>query len=94
MDDIKEIVHRVIGQMAPAQSASSQQLHALWGKALETKELKHTRLSGFKRGSLFVDVDSPAWLYQMNMRQAKILGKLKEDNAEIKNINFRVGRVK
>ena len=94
MNDIKDIVHRVVGNMAQQQTTSSQKLDGCWQKALEKKELEHTQLVDFKNGSLLVNVDSSAWLYQMNTRKGKILEKLKEEISDIKNINFRVGKVK
>jgi predicted nucleic acid-binding Zn ribbon protein len=49
---------------------------------------------GVNEGTLSVSVDSPAWMYQMRIRQTKILKQLKEEVSEIKQIRFKIGTIK
>ena len=93
MDNIGDIVKDVIGKMAGTSPQSAQKIQEAWGKVLEEKELKHTRLVGVKDGKILACVDSPAWLYQMNIRKRKILTDLKKNLIEIKGIYFKVGKV-
>ena len=58
------------------------------------KELKHTKIIGIKEDGLLVCVDSPAWLYQMRIRQTKILEQLKAEIPYIKYIRFKMGKIK
>ena len=94
MNDIKNIINRVIGDLANKKDQGGKQIASIWCAVLEKKELVHTHVAGLKEGTLFVDVDSPAWLYQMNVKKTKILRLLKEEIPEIKNIRFKIGKVK
>jgi len=49
---------------------------------------------GVKEETLSVYVDSPAWMYQMRMRQTKILKQFKEEVSDIKHIHFKIGKIK
>ncbi len=94
MDEIKDIIQQVIGQIASKKSFSTKSIQDIWEKTLEAKELSHVRLVNFEDGKLLVFVDSSAWLFQMSIKKRKILSKLNEGHGEIKNIIFKVGKVK
>ena len=94
MDNIKDVVHQVIGQLAGKQANSNDDIQNIWPRVLSKQELPHARLVSFKEGTLVVYVDSPAWLFQMNLRKGKILDLLKESIPDVKRISFRVGKVK
>ena len=91
MDNIKDIVHQVIGKIAERTPQPQEKIDRIWQNILEKQELKHTQLSGIKDGQLFVNVDSPAWLFQMNIRKAKIIERLKTEMPDIKSIRFKIG---
>ena len=94
MNDIKDIVRRVVGDMAAQKVPSSVKIENVWLGVLEKKESEHVRLVGFKNGVLMVDVDSSAWLYHMNTRKSKIIELLQQGIPDIKKINFKIGKVK
>ena len=94
MDNIKDIINQVIGQIAEKQPNNQSKLERIWLNVLEAKELEHTRLVGLKNGWISAYVDSPAWLYQMKIRRGKIVERLKQEIPEIKNISFKIGKVK
>ena len=72
------------------QDAGPQQ----WLKnALTKKELRHIRVKYFSKGILGLSVDSSAWLYVFSLKKEELLGKLKQENAQIKNINLRIGEL-
>lgn len=94
MDSIKDIIPRVVEDMARSRDHRTGDPGALqraWQDILEKSELKHTKLVGPRNGNLLVSVDSPAWLYHLRMRKAKILKKLREKMPEIKEITLKVG---
>ena len=93
MDNIKEVVNRVIAQMARHEPTGDESSERLLGSLLSDQEKKHIKFVGFKNGHLLFCVDSSAWLFQMNIRKNKILEKLQEDKPEIKNISFKIGKV-
>ena len=94
MDDIKDIVYKVIGDMAEKNPDVHNKTERIWQNLLNKQEIKHTKLIGINNGTLAVYVDSPAWLYQMRIRQTKILKQLKEEVPDIKRIRFKIGKVK
>ena len=93
MDNIKDVVNRVIAQMAQREVTGDDSIERLLGNLLSEPEKKHTKFIGFKNGHLSFYVDSSAWLFQMNIRKNKILEKLKEDKPDIKSLGFKIGKV-
>ncbi len=69
-------------------------LEQVWQVILKEHELKHVALGGQRDGNVLVTVDSPARLYHLRMRKAKILKQLQEKIPEIKDIIFKVGEGK
>ena len=93
MDDIKDIVKQVIGSIATQQPSEQKKLQDCWEKILSQSEQKHARISGFKDGALSVYVDTPAWLYQFNLKKQKILNEIQKEFSEIQKIYFKIGKV-
>lgn len=94
MDNIKNIVNTVIGNIAERKPDKHDKVGRIWENLLNDKELKHTKIIGIKEEGLLVCVDSPAWMYQMKIRQTKILKQLKEEIPHIKYIRFKMGKIK
>lgn len=94
MDRIKDIVHQVIDKIAEKKTAEHKSIDHIWQNFLGHKELQHTRLVGINEGRLLVVVDSPAWLFQMNIKKQRILARLKEEIPEIQHIHFKIGKIK
>ena len=93
MDNIKDIVKGVIGQMALKQPTPSEKIERILKNILDQQELKHIKFVGEKEGQLSISVDSPAWLYQMNTKKNRILDQLKDEITDVKGIRFRIGKV-
>ena len=91
MDDIKAIVNKVIGGIADKRPDAQNKADRIWQNLLTKQELKHTKLVGINQGLLWVNVDSPAWLYQMKIRQSKLVKQLKEEVPDIQGIRFKIG---
>ena len=94
MDNIKDIVYQVIKNAETRKEYASGDLEKTWEQLLEKKELEHTKILGVKEDRLWVEVDSPAWLYQMNLRRGRILKGLSKEIPQIKSLYFRVGKVR
>jgi hypothetical protein len=94
MDNIKDVINKVIGGIAGKSPDAHNKINRIWLNLLTEQELKHTKLMGVNEGTLSVSVDSPAWMYQMRIRQTKILKQLKEEVSEIKQIRFKIGTIK
>lgn len=94
MDNIKDVVNKVIGGIAQKNPASNEKIQRIWENLLTKHELKHTKITGLDKNTLSINVDSPAWLYEMRTKQHKILKKIKEEVEEIRHIRFQIGSVK
>ncbi len=93
MDNIEDIVKSVIGQMAEKKLEDYQKIDRLWMNILNDSEQKHTKILGIKDGMVSVVVDSPAWLYQMNIKKNNILKELQAEIPNIDSIRFRIGKI-
>ena len=79
--------------MAQRQPDQQHQLEQAWTEILDDKKRTHTRLIGIRDGKVSVLVDSPAWLYQMNINKETILRKLHEKLPEVTQVQFKVGKL-
>ena len=93
MDNIKDVIDKVIGGIADKNPDIHNKIDRIWKNLLTEQELKHTKLTGIKEETLSVCVDSPAWMHQMRIRQTKILKQLREEVSYIKHIRFKIGTV-
>lgn len=94
MDEIKDIINKVVGDIAQKNPDTYDRVDRIWQNLLSKHELKHTRLVGIKNDTVHVHVDSPAWLYQLRTQQTKILKRLKEEIPGVKTIYFKIGSLK
>ena len=94
MDDIKDVINKVIGNIANKNPDTHNKIERIWQNLLTQQEQKHTKIVGVKEETLFLNVDSPAWLFQMRIRKGKILQQLKEEVSDIKYIRLKIGTVK
>jgi hypothetical protein len=60
---------------------------------LDEKERKHIRPQGLRAGILTVHIDSPAWMYTLNLKKAWLLQQLQEKIGRdaLKDIRLRIG---
>ena len=93
MDNIKDILGKVVGDISSKKLTSQKMVERAWLEAASEKAQHHTRLMNFQDGTLFVNVDTPAWLYEMNTKRNKMLDHTKQKFPELKNIRFQVGKV-
>jgi len=93
MDNIEDIVKKVISNIEHNKEDDQQKILRIWDNILSFKEKKHTSVDSLKEGCLIVKVDSSVWLYQMNFKRRRILEALKEECKDIHNIYFKIGKV-
>jgi predicted nucleic acid-binding Zn ribbon protein len=92
MDEIKEIVHNVIEKISQKSQNDQQKIYQAWEKTIKAKGLEHTKISGLKNQTLYVNVDSSAWLYQLNLQKTQILEAIQKDVPDIQKIYFKIGK--
>ena len=93
MDEIKKLVHQVIEKISSQKPTTEVKIQDDWYKVAGEQARQHTKISGIKEGMLIVYVDSPAWLFQMNLKRVPILRELQKEHAEIKKLIFKIGKV-
>lgn len=94
MEPIKDILSKVISDISAGRPEIHNKIQRLWQNILDGKAIHHTKIVGLQKGKLVVCVDSPAWLFQMNLQKRKVLEKLKEGIPELSHIHFKIGKVK
>lgn len=94
MDSIKNIIPQVIEGLSGKRPDARQKLEQFWENVLEKKERAHARLIGWREKTISVQVDSPAWLYQMKTKKGKILARLQKEFPEIEDVSFKIGNMK
>ncbi|MFA5059328.1 MAG: DUF721 domain-containing protein [Candidatus Omnitrophota bacterium] len=94
MEQIRDIIQEVIGRMAEKRPETQNKIQNIWKNIADGKAVKHTRIASLEKGKLIVCVDSPAWLFQLNMQKGKILNELKKEIDEISGIYFKIGKIK
>ncbi len=93
MDEIKDIVSRVVDQIVNKQKTGQPDLMRVWQRAAGEKEYKHTRVVGMNNGTLLVDVDCSAWMFQCRLKYRSILKSVQAEVPEIKKIFFKIGKI-
>ena len=94
MDQIKSVIKDVVAQLSSGKKTPQAQILKAWPGCAGSKAFKHTKIIKFDKGVLLVNVDSSAWLFQMNLKRKALLEKLNSATKELKEIRFRTGSVK
>ena len=93
MEQIKDIVSQVVGNLSQRGPQQEEKLQRFWQSVMKGKAAKHTSIFGLKEGVLRISVDSPAWVFQLNLHKKKILKELQMCVSDIKDIRFKIGKV-
>ena len=94
MQEIKDIVNKVFAGIPGTTNAVQQEkISKVWERVLKHQGMTRARISGLKEGTLVVNVDSPARLYQFNLKKKKLLEEVNQEVPEIKKIYFKIGKV-
>jgi hypothetical protein len=96
VESIKGILNSVLKDIEKKQSQLPEDnLDDLWASCVAKKALKHTKVSFFKNGKIYINVENPGWLYELNLNREDILKNLqKKSKNKIKDLKLRVGDVK
>lgn len=93
MDAIKDIVKKVFTDISINTVGEQKKIDDVFIKVFEKNTIEAARISGLKERHLFVNVDSPARLYQANLKKQKILEELQKEIPDIQKISFKIGKV-
>ena len=91
-EEIKNVVMQVIGRLS-VQPQAQQDWQNLVEKIFTEQERRHLKVSGRKDQTVFFHVDSPAWLFQLNLKRLKILVAVQKQCPDIHQVYFKIGKV-
>ncbi len=94
MESIKNVVQQVVHDMAEKKPNPENKIQRIWQGLLGGKVTKHTCIFGIKKNQVMVLVDSPAWLFQLNLEKRRILKEIQKEIPDISEIRFKIGKVK
>jgi hypothetical protein len=92
MDSIRDIIPQVIENLSGKRPNSARNIHEIW-KIVAKDGALHSTVIDFKKGLLRINVDSSAWLYQLNLQKAAFLKSLKSEIPGITDIIYKVGKI-
>ena len=90
---LKDVLPDVIAQLSSNNISDQIHLENIWGEVVGI-EAVGSQFAGFKNGCVFVVVDTPSRLYQWKLKRSATLRRLSERCPEVKNISFKIGKVK
>jgi hypothetical protein len=93
MESIRDIIPQVIGNLSGKKPNCVRNIHDIW-KMVAKDGAMHSTVLDFSKGLLRINVDSSAWLYQLNLQKAAFLKDLKVELPDIKDIIYKVGKTK
>jgi hypothetical protein len=96
MEAIKDIIPGVIGgwQTRDKSSAVSGNPEAVLKKNLTKGQASHIKFQYFRKGILGLCVDSPGWLYKINLEKEALFSRVSKDLVGLKEIKLRLGEIK
>lgn len=93
MEEIKSILGKILRNIEAKQHAEDD-IKKNWEASVTKKISKHTKVTFFKKGELFVNVENPTWLCELKSNKENILEKVKKiSRGKIKSIRFKVGAI-
>ena len=87
---INTIIPRVLSGLGINQTMKNWQILEKWAKIVGKRIAEHAKAISVDAENLFVEVDNPVWQSQLFLMKAKIIKKIKEYDANIKDIKFRI----
>ncbi|MDD5668439.1 MAG: DciA family protein [Candidatus Omnitrophica bacterium] len=97
MNSIKKTVEQVLSKLKTKSSISEKggANPCVWVEEIfSKKELPHLQARNFNKGTLYITVESSAWLYVLNLHKDAFLARARHVVPEIKEIRFFVGELK
>ncbi len=94
MKPIKDVISQVVENLSLGKTDLYYKIQLLWEEVFSKEEKKHTTVREFHEGTLTIQVDNSAYLFQMNLKRAKILERFQQGVPEIKTILFKMGNIK
>jgi predicted nucleic acid-binding Zn ribbon protein len=91
---VKTLMPKVLADLGLERRCAETEIIKVWNHSLDPNIVAHAQPSGLRKGTLFVNVDSNAWLSEIvRYRRREILDRLQHSFGRqmIVRISFRVG---
>jgi len=91
---VKALMPKVLGQLGLERRCAETEIVKVWNHLIDPNIVAHAQPTGLRKGTLFVTVDSSAWLNEIvRYRRREVLERLQHSfGAElITRISFRAG---
>lgn len=92
---IKNVISSVIQQISGGKRGKIDRIRQAWMAVADKKTHSHARLAAFKAKRLTINVDSSAWMYELNLRKqelkTKLNKRLKPQGVTVDEIILRIG---
>lgn len=93
MDDVKDIVKSVLADLTKKhRKGDLDKVQKAWKRIVGPAAFAHSKIVHLTKERIRVNVDSSAWLYDLNLRKARIAKEL-DKSLKIKDVNFRLGEI-
>ena len=93
MENIRDIIPQVIENLSLKKPNSKRNIHEVW-KMAAGEQGEHCAVKDFQKGMLRVHVDSSARMFELSTRKNDLIKNLKNEISELKDIIFKVGKIK
>ncbi len=92
---IKDILEAAISNISGGEKDRISRICQAWQAAVDKKTYNHARPAGLKAERLIVNVDSSAWMYELNIHKQRLLETLNKQlkGKEVKEIVLRIGDI-
>jgi predicted nucleic acid-binding Zn ribbon protein len=78
--ELTELLSRIVPRMTPRHQSAHQRLWEAWRSAVGEEKAGRTRVTGLRRGRLYVEVESSALLQELTiMDKADIKARMQEE---------------
>lgn len=78
MQPVGNLVSRVLGELGLDGVALAHQIGSAWPEIVGPQVAEHCRPLGLRAGVLELEVDSPVWSQQLQLRKTELLERLAE----------------
>jgi hypothetical protein len=92
--DAEKIISKVLGELKMDSRRADIEIIKVWNSAIDPNIVAHAQPNNLHKGTLFVNVDSSAWLSEIvRYRRKEILDRLQHSFGKnlIQKISFRIG---
>ena len=95
-EPISKTIEAVLWGLSSAKKEARYIVYEMLLEALDEKEKKHAQPLCLEKKILTLNVDSPAWMYSLNLKKARLLKTLQEKVGSdvIKEIRLKIGILK